>query len=68
MFNQVGVPRDKKTDAEVSPSASTNIRQIKAKFLRDEEDRSRKKPTDKMSIADVEALESGAAELALRQV
>lgn len=62
---QVGVPRNKKVDMEVTPSAFTNIWPIDTKFLRDEEDGVRKKTTKKMSIVDVEALELGTVDLGI---
>lgn len=63
LYKQVEVPRNEKTNVEVNPSTSTNIRRIEVVYLRDEDDRSRKKPTYKMLIVDVEALEYGVVEL-----
>lgn len=48
---------------EVTQSASTNIRRNQAEYLRDKEDRAWKKPTNKMLVLDVEALEPSAAVL-----
>lgn len=57
------VPRNKMINMEVTPSISNDIRRIEDEYLRDEEDRGRKKLADKMPVVDVEALESGAAKL-----
>lgn len=59
------MPRNKKTDIKVTLLTYTDIRWLKAEFLRDEEDRARKKSTNKTLVVDVEALKSGAIELGI---
>lgn len=52
---------------EVTPTASTNIHRVEAEFLRDEDDRARKKPIDKTSIVVVEPHVSSTVELGLEE-
>lgn len=50
---------------EVTPSASTNIQTFMEEYLREEEERARKKPIDKMLIVNIEALVFSTTELGL---
>lgn len=63
LCKEPGVTRNKKTNVDVTPSVSTNIRRIEAEFVRDEEDKTRKKLIGKTLVDDFEALESGVAKL-----
>lgn len=66
LYKQVGVPRNKKTNMELTLLVSTNIQRIKSEFLRDEEHRARRKLIDdKIIVVDVEALKSATAKLGL---
>lgn len=63
LCKQARVPRNKKTNVEVNLLASTSILISKAEFLRDEEDRVRKKSIDKMLVVDIKARNSDIARL-----
>lgn len=61
------VPRNEKINMEVTLLASTDIKRIKAQYLRDKEDRARKKLANKMSVVNFKALGSGTAELGTKE-
>lgn len=63
LCKQARVPKNKKIDSEGTLLATTDIRRIKAEYLRNEEYKARKKLADTTPVIDVEALQSKATDL-----